>query len=156
VSRPTLGPAQPPIQRVTEALFPGIKRLGCEADHSSPFSVEVKIECSYTSTTPYPFIFTFATHCVLFKVDITNFIMFLPDRSNQCVTRSSDRPFHLRRYRHHGWRCCPVRATKIRTVIGFCGFHGGYWPDDNLLRFDILHDLGWPRLRRIMPSLYSG
>jgi hypothetical protein len=36
-SRPALGPTQTPIQRA-----PGIKRLGCEADHSPPSSAEVK------------------------------------------------------------------------------------------------------------------
>jgi hypothetical protein len=41
-----LGPTQPPIQWVPVALSPGeergIKRLGSEADHSPPFSAEVK------------------------------------------------------------------------------------------------------------------
>jgi hypothetical protein len=34
-SRPTLGPTQPPIQWVSEALSPGLKQLGREADHTS-------------------------------------------------------------------------------------------------------------------------
>jgi hypothetical protein len=33
-SRPALGPTQPPIQWVPGVLFLGIKRPGCEADHS--------------------------------------------------------------------------------------------------------------------------
>jgi hypothetical protein len=37
-------PTQPPNQRVPGALSLGIKRLGHEADHLPPFSVEVK-EC---------------------------------------------------------------------------------------------------------------
>jgi hypothetical protein len=41
-SRPALGPTQPPIQWVTEALPLGVKRLGREADHSPPSSTEVK------------------------------------------------------------------------------------------------------------------
>jgi hypothetical protein len=41
-SRTALGPTQPPIQWVPEALSLGIKRLGREADHSPPSSVEVK------------------------------------------------------------------------------------------------------------------
>jgi hypothetical protein len=41
-SRPALGPTQPPIQRVLGTLSPGVKRLGCEADHSPPASAEVK------------------------------------------------------------------------------------------------------------------
>jgi hypothetical protein len=43
-SRPVVGPAQPPIQWVPEALSLGVKRPGCEADHSHPSSAEVK-EC---------------------------------------------------------------------------------------------------------------
>jgi hypothetical protein len=41
-SRPDLGPTQPPIQWVPEALSLGVKRPGREADHSSPSSAEVK------------------------------------------------------------------------------------------------------------------
>jgi hypothetical protein len=41
-SRPDLGPAQPPIQWVTVALSPEVKRSGREADHSPPPSAEVK------------------------------------------------------------------------------------------------------------------
>jgi hypothetical protein len=44
VSRPTLGPTQPPIQWVPGALSLGVKWLGCEANHSPPSSAEVK-EC---------------------------------------------------------------------------------------------------------------
>jgi hypothetical protein len=52
-SRSALGPTQPPIQWVPRALFPGIKRLGREADHSPPASAEVKKMWIYTSTPPY-------------------------------------------------------------------------------------------------------
>jgi hypothetical protein len=41
-SRPALGLSQPPIQWVPEALSPGAKRQGREADHSPPASDEVK------------------------------------------------------------------------------------------------------------------
>jgi hypothetical protein len=37
-----LGPTQPPIQWVLEALSLGVKRPGREADHSPPSSAEVK------------------------------------------------------------------------------------------------------------------
>jgi hypothetical protein len=37
-----LGPTQPPIQWVPEALSRGVKQLGCEADHLLPSSAEVK------------------------------------------------------------------------------------------------------------------
>jgi hypothetical protein len=54
-SRPVLGPTQPPIQWVLGALSLGVKRLGCEADHSVPTSAEVKNTWIYTSTPPYTF-----------------------------------------------------------------------------------------------------
>jgi hypothetical protein len=42
VSRPALGPTQPPVQRVPGVLSPGVKvRPGRDADHSSPSSAEV-------------------------------------------------------------------------------------------------------------------
>jgi hypothetical protein len=39
-----LGSTQPPIQWVLEVLSVGVKRPGREADHSPPYSAEVK-EC---------------------------------------------------------------------------------------------------------------
>jgi hypothetical protein len=51
-SRTALGPTQPPIQWVSEALSLGVKQPGREAGHSLPSSAEVKKECSYTSTPP--------------------------------------------------------------------------------------------------------
>jgi hypothetical protein len=46
------GEHQPPTQRVTGALSPGIKWPGCEADYSPPSSEEFKNEWSYSSTPP--------------------------------------------------------------------------------------------------------
>jgi hypothetical protein len=43
-SRPALRPTQPPIQWVPGALSLGVKRPGCEADHSPPSNAEIK-EC---------------------------------------------------------------------------------------------------------------
>jgi hypothetical protein len=42
VCRPTLGPTQPPIKWVPGSLFPGVKGLGHEADHSPLSRAEVK------------------------------------------------------------------------------------------------------------------
>jgi hypothetical protein len=42
-------------QCVSRALSSGVKRLGCEADHSPPTSAEVKKIWIYTSTPPYAF-----------------------------------------------------------------------------------------------------
>jgi hypothetical protein len=55
VSRTDLGPTQPPIQWVPEALFVGVKRLERETDHSPPSSAEVKNALSYTSTPQHVF-----------------------------------------------------------------------------------------------------
>jgi hypothetical protein len=41
-SRTALGPTQPPIRWVPEALSLGVKRPGREADHSPPSSAEAK------------------------------------------------------------------------------------------------------------------
>jgi hypothetical protein len=55
VSRPALAPPpQPLIQWAPGALSLGVKRQGREADHSPPFSAEVK-NASYTSTPPIRF-----------------------------------------------------------------------------------------------------
>jgi hypothetical protein len=45
VSRPALGPTQPPVQWVPEVLTPGVKaRPGRDAEHSLPSSAEVENE----------------------------------------------------------------------------------------------------------------
>jgi hypothetical protein len=43
-----------PVQWVPEALSPGVKRPGREADHATPTSADVKLWL-YTSTPPYIF-----------------------------------------------------------------------------------------------------
>jgi hypothetical protein len=42
-------------QMFSGGTFLGVERLGLEADHSLPSSVEVKNAWSYTSTPPYAF-----------------------------------------------------------------------------------------------------
>jgi hypothetical protein len=54
-SRPVLRLAQSSIQWVTGVLFPRVKCPEREADHSPPFSAEVKSEWSYTYTPQYVF-----------------------------------------------------------------------------------------------------
>jgi hypothetical protein len=45
VSRPALGPTQPPVQWVPGVLSPGVKaRPGRDSDHSPPSSAEVENE----------------------------------------------------------------------------------------------------------------
>jgi hypothetical protein len=45
VSRPALGPTQPPVKWVPGVLTPGVKaRPGRDADHSPPSSAEVENE----------------------------------------------------------------------------------------------------------------
>jgi len=48
--RPALGLTQSPIRWVPGALSPLVNWLGHEADHTSPFSTEIKNAWSYTST----------------------------------------------------------------------------------------------------------
>jgi len=55
VSRLSLGPTQPPIQKLPGALSLGAKRPGREADHSPPYSAEVKTAWNYTSIPQYAF-----------------------------------------------------------------------------------------------------
>jgi hypothetical protein len=55
-SKPALGLTQLPIQWVPEALSPGVKRPGREANHSPPSNGEVKNRWSYTSTPFYIFV----------------------------------------------------------------------------------------------------
>jgi hypothetical protein len=48
VSRPAMGPTQPPVQWVPGSPFPKAKvRPGCNADHSPPSSTEVENEELY-------------------------------------------------------------------------------------------------------------
>jgi hypothetical protein len=54
-SKLALGPTQPRTQWISEALSPGIKRSGCEANQSLPPIAEVKNTWSYTSTPLYVF-----------------------------------------------------------------------------------------------------
>jgi len=54
-SRPSLGPTQPPIQCLPGDLSLGVRRPGCEADHSTQCNAEVKNGWSYTSTPQYVF-----------------------------------------------------------------------------------------------------
>jgi hypothetical protein len=55
VSKPALGPTQPPIQWVPGALSLVVKRPGRETDHSPPSSDDIKNAWSYTSTPQYAF-----------------------------------------------------------------------------------------------------
>jgi hypothetical protein len=43
-----LGTTSPPIEWVMRS-YPGGKWLGCEVNHSAPYSVQAKRECSCTS-----------------------------------------------------------------------------------------------------------
>jgi hypothetical protein len=54
-SRPALGSTQLPTQWVPEALSPGLKRPGHEAEQSTPANAEVKKISIYTSTPTYAF-----------------------------------------------------------------------------------------------------
>jgi len=55
VSRPVLESIQTSTQSERQAPFPGVNMPGCETDHSSPPSAEVRNAWSYTSTPTYVF-----------------------------------------------------------------------------------------------------
>jgi hypothetical protein len=55
VFRPALCLTQPPIQRATEALLPGVKLPGHQAHHIYPCNANVNNTWSYTSTPPCAF-----------------------------------------------------------------------------------------------------
>jgi hypothetical protein len=57
----------------TRGSFPGVKWLGCEADHSPPCSAEVKNAWSYTSTPQY----VFMAWCLVKHKDNFTFYLFL-------------------------------------------------------------------------------
>jgi hypothetical protein len=59
LSRPTLGPTQPPTQWVPGLLSSGVKRKGRETDHSPQTNAEVKKMWIYISTPPYTFMVYF-------------------------------------------------------------------------------------------------
>jgi hypothetical protein len=72
VSRPALGPTQPPIQWVLGSFSPGLKQLGCEADHSPISSAKVKNVWHYTSTPQY----VFMAWCLVKHRDSFNFTFY--------------------------------------------------------------------------------
>jgi hypothetical protein len=55
-SRMALGPTQPPIQWVPEAVSLEVKRPGRETDHSPTSRAEIKNAWSYTSIPQYAFV----------------------------------------------------------------------------------------------------
>jgi hypothetical protein len=80
VSRTALGPTQPPIQWIP-GVFPGVKQLGREADHSPPTSAGVKNAWNYTFTSQY----TFMAWCLVKHRDNFTFylhIQLLPTAQN--------------------------------------------------------------------------
>ena len=56
MSRPALGPTQPPLQWVLRMLSLTVMQPQHEADHSHSSSVQVKNEWLYTSPPPYALI----------------------------------------------------------------------------------------------------
>jgi hypothetical protein len=52
MSRPVLGPTQPPFHRVPGALSLEVEQLGHEFNHLPPSSAKIKNAWSYTSTPP--------------------------------------------------------------------------------------------------------
>jgi hypothetical protein len=63
VSRPALGPTQPPIQWVPGAPSLGVTWQGREPDHSPPSSAQVKNAWSYISTPPIRLMTWYSVKC---------------------------------------------------------------------------------------------
>jgi len=72
MSRPALGPIQPPIWQSPVALLLGLKKPSCEFDHSHPSSVNVKNAWNDTSTHPHIFTAKYSVkHSNLFYLNMT-------------------------------------------------------------------------------------
>jgi hypothetical protein len=81
-SRPALGPTQHTIQWVPGAFSLGVKRPGCEADHSLSSNAEVKNAWSYTSTPQY----VFCTWCLVKHRDNFTFTLLVhPSRISEYI-----------------------------------------------------------------------
>ena len=94
MSRPVLGPTQPPVQSVA-GLSGGIERPGREADPSPLSTAVVKKEQSYTSTTPLG-----RTACT----------------EPQCLYSTAIPPLPL-------WAVRPVQSLSVCTRVRFLKFH---------------------------------
>jgi hypothetical protein len=80
---PALGSTQPPIQRITGALSPGLKRPWREVDHSPPFSTEVKNGGTippvlHTSSWRGRDNFTFYIFVLVYMLNITGMLFDVP------------------------------------------------------------------------------
>jgi hypothetical protein len=73
VSRPILGPTQPPVQGVLGALFLGVKLLGHEVYCSLPSSTKIKNVWCHTSTPPY----IYMAWCIIKHKENFTFTLFL-------------------------------------------------------------------------------
>jgi hypothetical protein len=87
VSRPALGPTQPPIQWVPGPLSLGAKWPGCEADDSPPSSADVRNTWSYTSTPQY----VFRAWCLVKHKDDFTFTFFNRICQHFCMLWSEKR-----------------------------------------------------------------
>jgi hypothetical protein len=128
-SRAALGPIQPPIHWVSGALSLGVKRPGCEAEHSPPSSAEVKNAWSYTSTPQYAFMayrrrrFRDQSNPVRIRytspfVDVKNFtlgmLVSLPYFEHHVKLFV---PFDFHHHHHH---CYPITGSKMEIPPTGC------------------------------------
>jgi hypothetical protein len=111
VSRPALGPTQPPIQWIPEALCLEVRWPAREAQHSPPSSAEVNNAWSYTSAPQY----AFTTWCHEYQLHF---------RVTTCINCLSSKKFSKKKfrfikekYRHNRWALqVPVCLNFFSTI----------------------------------------
>jgi hypothetical protein len=128
VSRPALGPTQPPVQWVPGVLSTGVKaRPGCNADHSPPSKVEVENEYELYLLSPQAPPWRVAGLLYLFRTEIQDIIKMTLEVYSINMTRLKvavfweraprslvevHRRFRRAYYRHH---LCSLTMEAVRT-----------------------------------------
>jgi hypothetical protein len=99
VSRPALGPTQPPVQWVPVVLSPGVKaRPGRDADHSPPSSAEVVNESELYLLSP-PSASMACSGTALIKSEGKRKLILAVSGRGRCVFKGNKNPQHVSLWR---------------------------------------------------------